>query len=325
MNLDAFLAEREPEWTELERALAASRGRPERLGAAGVGRLAELYRAAAADLALVRRRRPSDPAARRLEDLVSRARLVVYEAEARPASARSFLSHGYWRRIRERPRTLGLAVGLLVLSSALATVWAADDPAAAVGTLPHPFRGAGGTHAGPFDLRGPEEAALSVQIFTNNIQVTVLSFAAGLAAGLGTALLLLYNGLVLGVVAGLSIGSGQGSRLVELIAPHGVLELSCIAVAASAGMAVGWELVAPGPRPRSVALRREARRGVEVVIGTAPWLVIAGLVEGFVTPRRIGVVPALLVGFGLAALFWGLVAWRGAPARGEGRRRRDWS
>ena len=76
---------------------------------------------------------------------------------------------------------------------------------------------------------------------------------------------------------------------------------------------MGWAVVDPGRRPRAQALATEARAAVEVVLGTAVWLVVAGLTEGLVTPLGIGVVPALAVGFGLGALYWGLV-WRlGAP------------
>ena len=101
--------------------------------------------------------------------------------------------------------------------------------------------------------------------------------------------------------------------LVELIVPHGVLELSCIVVAGAAGLRMGWALVDPGRRPRGQALVTEARAAIELVLGTALWLVVAGLVEGFVTPLGIGVGPALAVGFGLGAVYWALV-WRlGAP------------
>ncbi len=291
-----------------------ARSRPERLGPDGVLRLGWLYRAAAADLALVRRTHASDPAVRPLEDLVGRARLAVYDSEAQRESIRAFVSRGYWRRVRERPVTLAIAWILLAVSGVLGAVWAVHDPAAAVGVLPRAFRGAAEPHGGALPLGASRDAAISSQIFTNNIRVVLLSFAAGIAGGVITGALLLYNGLLLGVVGGLSLGLGGGGRFVELVAPHGVLELSCIAVGASAGLRVGWSVVSPGPHPRSLALRREARRGVEIVLGTAPWLVIAGLVEGFLTPRRIGVPLALSVGFGLAAVYWMLVLWRGAPA-----------
>jgi uncharacterized membrane protein SpoIIM required for sporulation len=315
MNLDAFLRERRPVWDELEEVLAGGKRRPERLGPDGVRRLGELYRAAAADLALARRDHRADPSVRALEDLVLRARSAVYDSEPRRESVRAFVSHGYWRRVRERPVLLALAWTGLIVPGVLAAVWARHDPAAAVGLLPKAFRGAADPHGGTAALSAGDQAALSSQIFTNNIRVVFLSFAAGIAAGLGTGLLLVYNGAILGVVGGLSFGMGGGSRFVELVTPHGVLELSCIAVGASAGLRIGWAVVSPGPRARGVALRREARRAVEIVIGTVPWLVVAGLIEGFVTPRRIGVAAALALGFGVAAVYWGLVAWRGRSLR----------
>ena len=91
-----------------------------------------------------------------------------------------------------------------------------------------------------------------------------------------------------------------------------MLELSCIAVAAAAGLRIGWALVEPGTLTRGESLRREARPAMELVLGTMPWLVLAGLVEGFVS----GSTGGLGGGdrrrrSGSACVFWGLVAWRG--------------
>src|SRR5581483_6434222 len=90
MNLDRFVRRRTPEWEELGRLVEAAGRRPERLGAGGVRRLGALYRAAAADLALARRRWPGDPVTVRLEDLVGRSRHLVYAAPSRSASLRQF-------------------------------------------------------------------------------------------------------------------------------------------------------------------------------------------------------------------------------------------
>jgi hypothetical protein len=90
-----------------------------------------------------------------------------------------------------------------------------------------------------------------------------------------------------------------------------VLELSCIVVAGAAGLRLGWAIVHPGHRTRGAALRDEARATIEMVLGTAGWLVVAGLVEGFVTPAGVGFGAVLVIGIGLGALFWGLVLWRG--------------
>jgi uncharacterized membrane protein SpoIIM required for sporulation len=323
VRLDRFVEEREPHWRELEEALKGARGKPERLGPEGVRRLARLYRAAAADLAQARRSFRGDPVVARLESLVTRARPVVYSSDARRAPLRDFLVTGYWRRVRERPLFLSGAWALMLVPAVLAILWAQSDPGAAAGLLPEQFRHAGGGGGGL--ASGGDQAAFSSAIFTNNIRVTFLVFAGGVLAGLGTAVVDVYNGVIIGTVVGLASGAGHTSSVVELVAPHGFLELSCIAVAAAAGFRVGWAVIDPGPRARVAALVAEARTGVEVVLGTMPWLVLAGIVEGFVTPRRIGVPAALTVGIALAAVYWGLVLWRGravpepgAPARVRG-------
>ena len=66
-----------------------------------------------------------------------------------------------------------------------------------------------------------------------------------------------------------------------------------------------------------VALAAEARIAVEIVLGTAPWLVLAGLVEGFITPRGLGLGPVIVIGASLGAVYWALVLWRGRPARDD--------
>ena len=127
--------------------------------------------------------------------------------------------------------------------------------------------------------------------------------------------MLLYNGLVIGALVGILLDAGQGSVLFELIVPHGVLELTCIVVAAAAGLRMGWALVDPGPLTRRAALGAEARRSIEIVIGTAPWFVVAGLIEGFVTGSGLGLGGAIAVGVAAAAPWWALLLWRGRRPR----------
>ena len=313
MNLKAFAGEREAGWRELEELLRAARGAPERLGSAGARRLGTLYRAAAADLAFARRSFPGDPVVRRLETLVRAARPVVY-AHARPRqeSFVEFLTRGYWRRILERPLPLIAAWGLLLVPAVLAAIWGADDPGGAIGVVPDQFLSAaepGGD--GESGLGLADEARFSSEVMTNNIQVTFLAFAGGILACLGTAYVLVYNGLFIGAIAGIVWQASDGSLFVELVAPHGMLELSCISVAAAAGLRLGWAIVSPGPRRRQLVLGEEARRSVEILIGTVPWLVLAGLIEGFVTGSGLGLAGALAVGGAVAGVYWTLVFWRG--------------
>ena len=308
MTVPPPAADRAASWDELDALLRRAGTRPAKLGPDGVLRLGALYRAAAADLAAARRRPPGDPVVARLEDLVARGRQAVYADDGRRASVRRFVARTYWRQVAERPRALLLAALLLLVTAVAAALWASADPDAALGLVPGDFRGAT-EPVGDTGMTSDEAATFSSQVLTNNIQVTFLAFAAGITAGIGTALLLAYNGLILGALTGTTVAAGNGAAFVEFVAAHGVIELSCIVVGAAAGLRIAWALVCPGTRTRGEALAQEARPAVGVVIGTIPWLVLAGLIEGFVTRRGFGLTGGLVVGFGVAAVYWALV-WR---------------
>ncbi|MCU1428193.1 MAG: protein of unknown function transrane, partial [Actinomycetia bacterium] len=259
-------------------------------------KLGSSYRAAAADLATTRRRFAGDPVVVRLERLVDRARQLVYESAPGEGTLRAVVSHGYWRRVRERPWTL-LVAGVMLFAPALLTgYWAWRDPGAASGLVPSAYQSVTEPRPAGQDLGVPidRQAELASTIFTNNITVTLLAFAGGVLLGLGTLYMLITNGVLLGAVAGLAIGAGNGQAFFDLVVAHGVLELSCITVAGAAGLRIGWALVDPGYRPRGAALREESRAAIEVILGTAAWLVVAGLVEGFVTPAGLGSVPVFV-------------------------------
>jgi len=316
LNVDRFISGREADWRELDELLRSRpdrrRARRSRRDVAGVLRLAALYRGAAADLALARRGHPGDPLVARLESLVARGRQAVYSEEPRRESVRTFFARTYWMRVRERPGPLLLAITLLVVPALLTGAWALQDTGAAVGLVPGQFRGAV-EPVSDTGMTAAQTAGFSSAVMTNNIQVTFLAFAAGILFGLGTAAVVAYNGAILGAVAGGAIANGNGAEFAQFITAHGVIELSCIAVAAAAGMRMGYALVAPGPRTRGLALVQEARSAITIILGTIPWVILAGLIEGFVTRAGIGLVPGIVLGVGVGALYWGLVLVRGRP------------
>jgi uncharacterized membrane protein SpoIIM required for sporulation len=281
------------------------------MGSEALLRLGRRYRAAAADLALARRLFPGHPVTRLLERLVTEARQSVYATEPRRRSLRGFLSHGYWQRVLERPLVLGIALALLFVPMALAIVWAVDDPNAAIGIVPADFQGATepGSHTG--EPATDEAAAASSALYTNNIQVTFLAVAGGVLLGLGTAFVTVFNGGLIGAIFGLTIENGAFDELLRFVLPHGLLELTCIVVSAMAGLRLGWAIVEPGPLTRGASLRREARTAIEIVLGTMPWLVLAGLIEGFVSPRQLPLPVALAVGLIAAGAYWALLLTRG--------------
>jgi uncharacterized membrane protein SpoIIM required for sporulation len=157
-----------------------------------------------------------------------------------------------------------------------------------------------------------QQAAFTSEVFTNNIQVTLVAFAGGITGGLATALALLYNGLLLGVIGGLMGQAGNGVGFIDLVTAHGVLELSCILVGGAAGLSLGWSIVSPGLRTRRASLQREAVEALLLVLGTAPWLVVAGIVEGNrANLSEAGLGAVIGTGVGIGVVYWGLVLWRG--------------
>lgn len=311
-TVERFTGSRSADWHELELLVAEAGRRPERLGADRVLRLGALYRAAAADLATARRRYPGDPAIMRLEHLVNRSRHLVYDARTRRRSLLGFLGRDYWRLVAERPRPLLVAFGLLFGAAALGALWAVRDPGSATGVVPEIFRPALEPGHPWTDLTPGEQAQFTTSVFTNNIEVTLIAFAGGLTCGILTALSLLYNGLLLGVIGALMTQAGNGRGFLDLVTAHGVLELSCVLVGGTAGLRLGWAIVDPGPRTRRESIQAEARRSVLLALGTAPWLVVAGIVEGNrANLAETGLGAVIAVGAALGIVFWGLVVWRG--------------
>src|SRR5256714_8542501 len=312
MNVERFIRDREASWRELDELVARSRRRFRRLGPDEVRRLGALYRAAAADLSLARRRLPRDPVTTGLAELVGRARHAVYASGSRRGSIGRFFARDYWRFVAARPLPLVLSAVLLFAPASLAGAWALHDRPAAVGLVPSEFRPVTGDRRPWHEVPAGDQAAFSSAVLTNNIEVTFVAFAGGITLGLLTALSLVFNGVVLGAVAGLMIGAGNWVGFVDLVTGHGVLELSCIVVAGAAGAGARAAVVAPGGGGRAPAPGGGGAGAVGVLLGTAPWLVVAGITEGFrATLSDAGLGAVIGVGFGLGALYWCLVVLLG--------------
>lgn len=137
--------------------------------------------------------------------------------------------------------------------------------------------------------------ATSSFIMTNNIRVTIMAVALGVTAGLGTAMVLISNGLMLGGLAGAATNANVDYLFWSVILPHGILELTAICIAGGAGLVLARAIYAPGDLPRRDALRLAGAEAVQLLAGVAMMLVLAGLIEGFITPTTLP--PNFKLGF----------------------------
>lgn len=312
MNLERFLADASPRWTELEGLVSRAGATGAPLTAAELRRLGALYRSAAADLALSRRSFPDTEGTLRLQALVARANGIVYGHARRDQSAGAFFSRGLWQQIHSTLDTVGLSAAIMLGSAVLGAVWAVVEPGAASGLVPGGATVQGhGFHGAFYGISLSARGGLAVAIFVNNILVAFLAVAGGFTFGLLTAYALVFNGALIGVLGALEWRAGGLSDFFRLVVPHGLLELSCVALAGGTGLAIARALVDPGRDTRAQALGRLVPVIGACVLGTVVFLVVAGLTEGFITPWDLPTAAAVSVGAVLAGGFWTAVAVRG--------------
>ena len=124
-------------------------------------------------------------------------------------------------------------------------------------------------------------------IMQNNIRVTIMTFAFGAMLGLGTIYYLAFNGANIASVLALTYQAGFGNDLVTFMVGHGVVELSCIFIAGGAGLLIGSAMIMPGDLSRADAMKTRGMEAVRLMIGVALLLVIAAIIEGFISPAPI--------------------------------------
>lgn len=325
MKVEDFITRRRPDWERLTTLLARARsGRAGNLAENELDEIGRLYRAVTSDLAIAQRDWPHHPAAVYLNQLVGRAHAAVYRGE--PLSLRRvtrFFSAGFPRLYRQMfPFTLAAFLMFILPAVAAFSVAARDTSVAAwLGLEPQEAM----MRHGELWINIPpgERPGASSFIMTNNIQVSFLAFAGGVLAGLLTVYVLVLNGLVGGGVLGLAAHYGLAGELGAFIVGHGVVELSVIFVAGGAGLSLGWAILRPGLLRRRDALALAARRSVQLIIGCIPLLVVAGTIEGFISPSALPWPVKTLVGLTSGAALYAYVGLAGrritSPPGGLGR------
>jgi len=159
---------------------------------------------------------------------------------------------------------------------------------------------------------------MATGIIANNVQVAFAAFAMGITFGLGTLLVLVTNGVSIGGVFGLYAAKGIGKLLLAFVAPHGVLELTAICIGGGAGLLLAAAVLVPGERTRGEALRENGRRAIRLIAAATFLLLIAGTLEGFVSPIEWWPLEAKLAVSGLTAVFL-YIYLRGGTGRTEAR------
>lgn len=313
VDADALADARSREWARLDEL---SR---QRLDGAGVDELITRYRAASADLADLRSSVGSSPQSAHVSTILARARLRLtgQSDNVLRQTGRFFTRQLPAALYGLRWTTLVIALASLAVIVGVA-IWIGSDPAlvAALGSqadlryyTEHAFT--------DYYTENPA-AEFAGMVWTNNAWIAAQCVLLGIT-GIWPIMVLMQNAVNVGLAVGIMFAYGRGDVVVLYLLPHGMLELTCIFVAAAGGLHIFWAWMVPGARSRGAALAAAGRSLATVAIGLVFALGLSGLVEGFVTgwglpwPVKIGIGALALAVF----LAYMLVVGRRAHRLGE--------
>jgi uncharacterized membrane protein SpoIIM required for sporulation len=309
-----WIEKRRPHWNRLEQLVASSgRSGVASLSPTDLQELALLYRQIAADLASVREDPTSSNLAQYLNQLLGRAHNMIYMGrKAERRNIYTFYRDTYPAIFRKTFAETSAAFLLFLFAAVAGALLSLSDPSFSLHVLGPRMIESIEQHKMWTDSIVTVKPVASSEIMTNNLSVTIATFALGITAGLGTVYMLLVNGLLMGVVG---VACWQGNMSLSLwsfVAPHGVLELPAIFIAGGAGLRVARGQLFPGALPRGESLVRAGKEATMLFLGTIPMLVIAGLIEGFISPSGIPVFVKFLLA---ASLFTLLVIYLSRASR----------
>ena len=301
LNLERFQAQARPRWRDLESLLGALESRPDhRLVQAEAEQLQELYARTSADLNRVVHGALAPELTQYLERLVARAYAEMYYV---PPTRSELWRPRRWLRIftafpetfRRQSHYFGLAVLVTVLGGALGGLAVLYDPASVDVLLPADYLRNPGQRVQQEEQRqgrhldsAQTEAAFSAQLIRHNIEVALLTAALGVTFGIGTAILLFENGVLLGAVAVHYTQGGFGLFMSAWLLPHGVFEIPSILIAGQAGFYLARLLL---HRREDRNPRESIREWLVLIAGLAMMLIWAGLMEAFFSQHHAPILP----------------------------------
>lgn len=290
MDVQKFYQSRQATWKQLSDLLDVSQKNAKQLSPEQVRLVGRLYREVTSDLALAQREFPRHRVTIYLNQLVARGHAVIYQSEPLALNRlKRFVTYTFPHTFRENWAFMLMAALLLfvpAITAGLLTNW---QPELATWLLP-PEAQALIPQIEDQDLwtKIPlaERAGASSFIMQNNIRVAIMAFGGGMLAGLLTLYVLIFNGIFLGAIMGLTAHYDVGFELGTFVIGHGVIELTTIYVAGGAGLMVGWAMIQPGLHRRRDAVVIAARKALVLVLGCVALLVLAGVIEGFLSPNE---------------------------------------
>jgi uncharacterized membrane protein SpoIIM required for sporulation len=296
LELNRFIRDNKTTWTELEVLLRRMNKKRSKLTAAELDRFTELYKMVSAHLATMQTHHSNNETTTMLNHLIARAHNMMYRESNRSSQQlRTFFLHYFPSLIKARALFIVFALLLFGVGGLSGFLAVRADPMNLALILPANMAEGIDPMATELPREDLHSPIMSTEIMTNNIRVAVLAFISGITLGIGTVYLLIYNGLMIGALAAVFLQAGKSYVFWAYILPHGVIELAAIFIAGGAGLYMGYRIFVPGIYTRGHRLIETAKQSAQLMLGTIPLFVIAGIIEGFITPTTLPLATKYIV------------------------------
>ena len=336
IDLERFIDEEKRYWTELESILDKLERDPlKKMNLSEVKRLHYFYQRTSSDLARVTGFSTETEIRRYLESLVGRAYAEVHELREKPHrfSPVHWFFHVFPQTFRQHLPAFVLALGITAFGFSIGGIAVSIDQEAKGVILPFSHlqldpskRVADEERTGAEkDRLAGKKATFSAFLMTHNTRVSLFTFAMGFTWGIGTVVLLFYNGIILGATALDFVHARQSTFLLGWLLPHGAIEIPAIVLAGQAGFVLAGALIGWGRRiSLKTRLRTVAPDLVTLLGGLAIMLVWAGIVEAFLSQYHEPVIPYFAkIAFGMTELFALILFFALSGRPKEGRHAKD--
>lgn len=298
MKETKFIEQNKEKWGKFERILAQKQKDPEVLS--------RLFIELTDDLSYSRTFYPARSVRVYLNQLAQKVFLSLYKTEkGNRSKLLSFWTEDMPYIIYQSRKAFFLSLALFVLSFIIGVVSSIYDPDFATLILGEEYIAMTLENIKKGDPMGVYKDSGEVDMFTyitlNNLKVDFITFLSGLLASIGSVLVMLYNGIMVGTFQYFFIERGLFWESFLTIWVHGSLEIPTIIISGAAGMVLGSGLIFPGTLTRFQSFLVSARRGLMILLGVLPITVVAGFIEAFLT--RYTETPPVLRGIFILVAF----------------------
>ena len=314
INLNNFIAKERPFWTELETVLSKIENDAfYKMDVKGCKRIYFLYQRISTDLVRVSTLAHEPQLTQYLESLLSRAYKVIYSSKT---NTKGF-SYKYWflntfpQTFRKHINAFILALIVTLAGSLFGGILVSVDSEAKQVIIPFQHLANSPEHrvekeeTREDDPMSGRQSSFSAYLMTNNIRVSILVLILGITFGIGTLIILFYNGVILGAVAADYILAGKSVFLAGWLLPHGSIEIPAILLAGQAGIMLAAALIGSDKKISfKNRLLNISNDLVTMIAGVSILLIWAGFIESFLSQYHEPVLPySFKIIFGLIELF----------------------